>query len=322
MNNPYIAKPPLPLWRGRRLALYVFSLIMSVFTLFAQVFIPYQKQPQPPRELPEDASSPDDAQLEQCQAIFDEVEARRSHLEQKAQGMFSLILFMAPVIGSIFVFIFKEKIPEGMNRTIALYLLFFSGSLLVMSFISVMRAISIKAKETLFISAVIDEETGNFRKYDKAWHAQGLIYCASMNTAINDHIAQFVKGAQFFTGLAALTLLSAAIPAGFAFSDHLPLHSKTEIVGTVNISSTPTEVHLSAPIMFAEKQLLELRNILIQPFMQCGYYKDACGNKEHLFEMDERVKKIEVKLDSALKKIGALKKAEETSSKSALGKCK
>jgi hypothetical protein len=58
-----------------------------------------------------------------------------------------------------------------------------------------------------------------------------------MNTATNDHIAQFVKGAHILTSVAVLILLVAAVPTSIVFLRLPPSPAETKIVGPVNISS-------------------------------------------------------------------------------------
>lgn len=237
MTNPFTAKPPLPVWKRGGLVKYIKDVFIGSVRILCQVFVPYGSRPEEPRELPDSARQPEDGQLGLCQAIFDQSEERRLHLEQKAQAMFSLIIFLVPLLGSIFVFIYKESLPSTVSRDVAIGFLLVSAGLLVLAFVSVMRAVSVKARDALFLEAVIDKNTGEFRQYDKAFHAQGLLYCASVNTAMNDHIAQFVKGGQILTGAAAIVMLAASIPAGKAFSDLSPSPTKTEIVGAVKVSS-------------------------------------------------------------------------------------
>ena len=67
-----------------------------------------------------------------------------------------------------------------------------------------------------FRTSVVNEE-GNSGNTVKPFRARGLLYCASMNTAINDHIAQFVKGAHMLTAAAVVALLMAAIPTSIMF---------------------------------------------------------------------------------------------------------
>jgi septal ring factor EnvC (AmiA/AmiB activator) len=58
-----------------------------------------------------------------------------------------------------------------------------------------------------------------------------------MNTAMNDHIAQFVKGSHILTASAVLVLLIAAIPASISFLDQSASPNRTSIVGSVSITS-------------------------------------------------------------------------------------
>jgi len=44
---------------------------------------------------------------------------------------------------------------------------------------------------------------------------QWLLYCAAMNEAMNDHIAQFVKGTHILTAAAVIALVVAAIPTSY-----------------------------------------------------------------------------------------------------------
>ncbi|MBF0306353.1 MAG: hypothetical protein HQL41_11960 [Alphaproteobacteria bacterium] len=242
MAGKFNAKPPLPVWkdetwRNKAWKDLLKRTVIGVTTIFTRVFIPYSACAQEPNDLPETASDPDELQLDQCQTIYNEVEDRRAHLEKKAHSMFTVIIFMIPLIGSIFVFVYKESFPDVISRTITIALLAFSGAMLVLGFISVMRAVSIKTRDILLIDSVVDPETGHFRRYSKAFHAQGLLYCAAKNTAMNDHIAQFVKGAQALTGMAAIATLAAAIPAAIVFSNHPSSPAKTQVIGPVDLAS-------------------------------------------------------------------------------------
>jgi septal ring factor EnvC (AmiA/AmiB activator) len=82
---------------------------------------------------------------------------------------------------------------------------------------------------------VIDD-AGQFREYSKALHARGLLYCAAMNQAMNDHLAQFVKGAHLLTAAAIVALAIAAVPASVVLSDPSS-PTQTKIVGPVDVSS-------------------------------------------------------------------------------------
>ena len=94
---------------------------------------------------------------------------------------------------------------------------------------------SVKASQTLTLGAVL-KDNGTFRPYQAAFHAKGLLYCASMNTAMNDHLAQFVRGAHAMTGTAVLIMLITCIPEGKAS------------LRTAPNSQSPTAVKITGPI--------------------------------------------------------------------------
>lgn len=65
-----------------------------------------------------------------------------------------------------------------------------------------------------------------------------------MNTAMNDHIAQFVKGAHILSAAAVLTLLIAAIPSIKLFT----------------IPATPVQTQIVGPVSLSLPELTALRN--------------------------------------------------------------
>ena len=143
------------------------------------------------------------------------------------------MVFLVPLLASLFVFIISRGTTSS-TLIITLVLVGVSAFFLLLGFISAVRAVAVKETETLFLDSVLTE-AGQFRKYDEAFSARGLLYCASMNTAINDHIAQFVKGAHILTAVAVLVLLVAAAPTSVVFLRVPPSPAETKIVGSVNI---------------------------------------------------------------------------------------
>ena len=115
-------------------------------------------------------------------------------------------------------------------------LLSISACLLLLSFISAARALAIRGSEILHLGAVVEDENGYFRKYNKAFHAQGLLYCATMNTATNDHIAQFVKGAHVLMAFAVITFASGAVATGLRLNVRSAPPVRAEVVGTISLS--------------------------------------------------------------------------------------
>ena len=199
---------------------------------------PYELSPgKPDKELPEKVGDIADEQLAQCQAIFDDSMARRAHIEQKAQWTFTAIAFLVPALASVLVFLIREPVFSGGASSPSLVILSVSGLLLILSFISALRGIAIRPHESLYIHSVIDEEYGGFLKYKKEFHAQGLLSCAIMNTSMNDHIAEFVKGAHNLLAFAVLGFTLGVIVTGCQMSAPTVPPSKADIVGAVSLSS-------------------------------------------------------------------------------------
>lgn len=257
MSGQFTAKPPPPLWQGsRREIMKYISLMFHRFVyILYHACIPFKPKPEEPETLPTSEDNVDDAQLTQCQWIFDQAEARRSHLEQKAQWTFALIIFVVPLLAGLFIFLFRDAAPDASGRTTAVVILCVSAILLFLGFISAVRAVSVQVRQALGLSTVINLNDGHFLPYSKSFHARGLLYCAEMNNAMNDHIAQFVKGAHILTAVAVITLSVAAVPAGIAFSKHASSPVRVEVVGPLSLSS----VDLAS----IRDEIVELRKLLV-----------------------------------------------------------
>ena len=213
-----------PLWCPLHWIKAVPKLIVGLVRILLQPLIPYEARPgEPCKELPEEGGDITDEQLALCQAIFDDSEARRAHIEQKAQWTFTAIAFLMPALASVLVFLIRDPALRVEDYTLSLGFLLVSACLLILSFISALRALAIRESEVLYIHAVIKEENGAFIEYKKQSHAQGLLHCAIRNTATNDHIAQFVKGAHILLLLAVILFASGAIVAGFQMNARMAL---------------------------------------------------------------------------------------------------
>jgi hypothetical protein len=234
MTPNFIAKPPLPVKRTS--IKHLGHLLASLYWIVWQIVTPFKSRPEPVDELPDPASDIDAEQLKQSQWIFDQAASRRAQLEQKAQSTFGLMLFLVPALSSLFVFVISKS-PAGHAtvRSTAIALIVISAALLFLGFISAVRAISVKAVETLYVHSVVDEN-GQFKQYNRGFHARGLLYCAAMNEAINDHIAQFVKGAHVLTAAAVIAIIVAAVPTCYVFSGVPASAAQTKIVGPVEVS--------------------------------------------------------------------------------------
>jgi hypothetical protein len=236
MRADFIANPPLPV-KWRSLPQHLWLLARRAGWTVWQIVVPFKFRPEQisPFPAPDQPITIEESQVEQCQWIFDRVEERRANLEQKAQSTFSLMVFFVPLLSSLFVFVTSRGIASG-TRTITLALVCISGLFLLLGFISAIRAIGVKENQTLMLDSVLHED-GKFRKYSAAFRAQGLLYCSSMNTAMNDHLAQFVKGAHTMTAGAVVFLLLAAVPTSMAFLRLPSSPWQTQTVDPVTIHS-------------------------------------------------------------------------------------
>jgi hypothetical protein len=236
MSSPYFAQPPIPIKRGE-LTSHLRQLIVRLRFIVWQILVPFRSRPEEIPPLPEPAAEIEDKQVDQCQWLYDQTEKRRSHLEQKAQSTFGLMTFLVPLLVSQFVFVISKATgPSSTSRSVSMTLLAVATVLLLLGFVSAVRAVAVKAVEALYLQSVVDE-TGRFRKYEKAFRARGLLWCTAMNEAMNDHLAQFVKGAHVLTAGAIITVALAAVPTGMMFSSLPSSAAQMRIVGTVDVSS-------------------------------------------------------------------------------------
>jgi len=197
--------------------------------------VPFNPRPEPPQNPPSRRTI-SDQQFEQCKALYEGTETDRNFLEGKARATFSVITFLVPLLASAVVFLFAHTSEHAGSRTVALIFISISFAFLIMGFISIARAVSVQVRETLGLGAIIDLPAGELRRYNKIFHARGMLYCASVNAAMNGHIAEFVKGAHILTALAVIALLIAAM-ASISLMPSGSGPAKTEIVGPVSIAS-------------------------------------------------------------------------------------
>jgi hypothetical protein len=259
MSPQFTAEPPLPVQRGSMWK-HLRQMLLRIRFIVWQILVPFNSRSEEIDPLPDSTIEVIESHLQQCQWIFDQAEVRRNHLEEKAQSTFGLMIFLVPLLASLFVFIISRATTSGTAiRRLAVALLVLSAVLLLLGFISAVRAVSVKAGETLFLNSVIDE-SGQFREYSRSFHARGLLYCASMNTAMNDHIAQFVKGAHILTAAAVIVLLAAAVPISVVFSNLPSSPPQTEIVGPVTCSS-PELLTLRDDVAKLKKDLAKLSDV-------------------------------------------------------------
>jgi len=241
----------------------------------------FRPTPAPPLDPPEPSKGIDDKQLGQCVKIAEREEAARRYLEDKARSTFGMTSFVAPLLFAVVIFLLGRTGGSIWN----VWGFLFAGIavvLLMLSFLSVLRAQAVQERQELFLHSVIDEEKADFRKYDAGFYARGLLWCASVNTAMNAHVAQFVKGAQILTGLTAITTVLAAVPAAFLFSDPVAPVSKMEVVGSVTVTASQAE---------------QLRSLLSQIAADVELMNDRRGYEQEIRQLRSVVQDLEQRVE-------------------------
>jgi hypothetical protein len=285
MSPRFIAEPPRSIKPGS-LTKHLSQMFLRVRLIVWQILAPFHSRPEEIDPFPEPTAEVTDSHVEQCQWMFDQAEKRRLHLEQKAQSTFGLMVFLVPLLASLFVFIISRASATGPMwlKVAIIALLIVSTGLLLLGFISAVRAVSVKAFETLFLDSVIDKN-GQFREYKRAFRARGLLYCAAMNEAMNDHLAQFVKGAHFLTAAAVSALVIAAVPTSFMFS---------------NLTASPTQTKIVGPMDVPSPELIAIRNDVANVKGDIG---KLLSNSQAAIDDLKRLEEKFTKLDARLNKI-------------------
>jgi hypothetical protein len=281
MSIPFSAEPSLPVDRGS-LRNHLGQILLGLRFLVWQVLVPSNYPPEEIDPLPEPTAEVNEAQVKQCQWIFDQVEERRVHLEQKAQSTFGLMVFLVPFLVFLFVFIISRPTTSGTGiRAVAIGLLIITAVLLLLGFISAVRAVGVQASETFFLDSVIDK-AGQFLEYDKAFRARGLLHRAAMSQAKNDQLAQFVKGAHILTAVAVVALVVAAVPTSVVLSSRPLSLTQTQ-------SAEPADV--SSP------ELLALRDEVTHLKQEIGKLPSNSQTAEgDLKNLEDKVAKLDAKL--------------------------
>ncbi len=284
MSFPYIAEPPQHM-RRRELAPHIRQVLVRLRLIVWQILVPFRSSPEEIPDIPEPKNEIDPEQLEQSQWLFDQAEKRRLHLEQKAQSTFGLMTFLVPLQASLFVFLISKTAGiSTVSRSFFLTLLTLAGVLLLLGFISAVRAVSVKEFQSLYLQSVVDE-TGEVRKFDKPFRLRGLLWCTSMNEAMNDHIAQFVKGAHLLTTGAVILVTVAAVPAAIML-DNLPAGpTVTKIVGTVDVASGEL-TSLRAELTTIRGDLTALETSSVSP-------KEIVALKNKVADLELRLRKLQ-----------------------------
>lgn len=242
-TNPQssFATKPLSAWgsaSGRSVIKEMHGAIRALKEVLLYAIIPRVARPEPPCDPPDPVSKirpVDEGTLSQCKEIYEQIEAVHDYLDQKARSTFGVIAFLVPLLVAAFTFLLTNSNGSGLARISALAFAVAAFILLVLGFISTVRALAVQGREVLYLNAVIDQAIPAIRPYDRTRHAQGLLYCASVNSAFNAHISQCVRSAHVLTALAVVIAIVAAIPALVVFSGQKETIAKTEVVSPIAV---------------------------------------------------------------------------------------
>lgn len=228
---------PLSAWNCHNFLKEIVRVIRAFFELLLYAIIPRVADPQLPSDPPGPQSGEvDEETLAQCKDIYEQLEAQRKYLDEKARATFGVIAFLSPLLVAALTYLFSHSSDRAQYQTMALSLWIIAFILLVLGFISTVRALAVQRREVLFLDAVIDPNVPALRPYDRTRHARGLLYCASVNEAYNAHIAQCVKSAHVLTALAVIIASLSAAPGLVALAGQKQEVAKTEIVKPVVVN--------------------------------------------------------------------------------------
>lgn len=254
------ATKPLDTWgsAGHSVRVELLRAIRGLKQIIFYTITPRVARPKSPPDPPDPDGELTEETLAQCKAIYDEVDAVRQHLDEKARSTFAVIAFLAPLLVAVFVFLFAHLKGGRVTEPLAVALALTAFALLVLGFIGTARALAIQSREILFLESVIDPAVPAIRPYDRARHAKGLLYCASMNASINEHIAQCVRSAHVLTTLAVIVAIAAAVPATWLLMTGGEPITKAEIVKPVAVTdASKTSIEKSVKQVSATLSTME-----------------------------------------------------------------
>ncbi|OOG38253.1 hypothetical protein B0E51_15605 [Rhodanobacter sp. C05] len=195
--------------------------------------------------------------MAQCEKIYERTETTRKFVEEKARATFGIVSFLAPLIGAGFVFLLTQSDKREATYTIALVLTTISGFLLLLAFISIARAVGVKEHMDLLLDSVLEKD--QFRNYDAARYARGLLYCASWNGGMNAHVAQFVRGGHILISLSVLFAFAGSIPLGMTYAEtaRAEAHHHDDLAKSDPVADQVAFLHRDLAAMHADLQNLE-----------------------------------------------------------------
>jgi hypothetical protein len=91
-----------------------------------------------------------------------------------------------------------------------------AGGFLLLAFVAILRALSVRPHQALFLDTVIDPQSDSIRAFDPDFVGRGLLFVAAHRHAMCDHMAAFVRAGQLFLVIGVVCATAGAMPALFA----------------------------------------------------------------------------------------------------------
>lgn len=151
-------------------------------------------------------------QVELCRLVYETQEHRQEKLEEKSTAALSLVAVLTPLIVSAAVYMATSSGVAAKGRKLVLVIFTLSFFSLLVAFIAAVRATGIRSRPSLHIHSVIGHQTDVIRAFSPDYFGRALLWCASVNSAVNDHVADFARAAQVFLVFSVTLLVFAAAP--------------------------------------------------------------------------------------------------------------
>ena len=231
-------------------AAYLKILLWKSLHSLRQPFLLFNSIPINPKDLPDPGPGASLSEEHLDFAKKSEMEANKRHeiLEQKADKILGVLVFVTPLYLSVVTYVLHLT-----DKTSVLTVVLFSltGACVIAGFVAALRAAAIRYHQKLGIGAIFDASTGTWLPLPREKMVRGLMYCATWNEAINDHVADFVNAARLYAAIAmvslvcaSLTVLGSKVPSD---SQAIALQSITNAVGNLShsVDSLKMQIQIS-----------------------------------------------------------------------------
>lgn len=172
--------------------------LKAFFNAFLHTIMLYDGKIEPPKKQLDFESELTKEQVDQSKLIFNNSVRRREKLESKAEKLLGLLMIFTPLFSVLVTYLFSVKIHSNLLRIFLYLALCISILSIFLALIAILRSRKVGDIEEPFISVIIDHENDKIHKYSAKREGLGYLYCAINNQVRNDHIADFVRAAEYF----------------------------------------------------------------------------------------------------------------------------